>query len=639
MNLIDFNNGTITVTTTGGTAPYSFLLQQNGSTFNYGGSNFVNPISSSSGTVVFGNAADTTGQSGLPAGDYTCQITDSNGCILNTPTLTVQQNVPATTTEAPTYTVTINPVANPSDVFGQYPMVSSGLSAGDSYTIPSPTFGVTGHNFLGYDTYSGTPMAEPQYQPGDVITISGNTNLYARYQLIPTTLATTLATTTEATTTQLTVSLTANANPSDIVPAENFTTNYNVSFGSTYTFPGPTFGHSQGWIFSGWSPFPNGGTPTFQPGDTTVINNSGTFYAQWTIPTTTIAPTTEATTTEATTTEATTTEATTTEATTTEATTTEATTTEATTTEATTTEATTTEATTTEATTTEATTTQATTQATTQLPTFDCDTAGPIVIPDGITNEFIDISSITLANGTVTAISPQRYLSGVNTFQIGIDIPSGYYNGGSITCTADATGIDPTTLATTTEATTTEATTTEATTTEATTTEATTTEATTTEATTTEATTTEATTTVAQETGYYFHLGTGAYPWQQQLISGNVFYYPDNNSETTFAPIFEDMLTNPSGYPGFDPNDSFTTLIDGAVLNYPANANGNYYWLLLPDSYNIPDLTQNAKLSINGAPDDICSEKGALTINGIAYTLYKLNTVPTTAGIAVTYNA
>ena len=92
MNLIDFNNGTITVTTTGGTAPYSFLLQQNGSTFNYGGSNFVNPISSSSGTVVFGNAADTTGQFGLPAGDYTCQITDSNGCIINTPTLTVQQN-------------------------------------------------------------------------------------------------------------------------------------------------------------------------------------------------------------------------------------------------------------------------------------------------------------------------------------------------------------------------------------------------------------------------------------------------------------------------------------------------------------------------------------------------------------------
>ena len=361
MNLIDFNNGTITVTTTGGTAPYSFLLQQNGSTFNYGGSNFVNPISSSSGTVVFGNAADTTGQSGLPAGDYTCQITDSNGCIINTPTLTVQQNVPATTTEAPTYTVTINPVANPSDVFGQYPMVFSGLSAGDSFTIPAPTFGVSGHNFLGYDTYSGTPMAAPEYQPGDVITISGDTNLYARYQLIPTTLATTLATTTEATTTQLTVTLTANANPSDIVPAENFTTNYNVSFGSTYTFPAPTFSHSQGWIFSGWSPFPNGGTPTFQPGDTTVINNSGTFYAQWTIPTTTIAPTTEATTTEATTTEATTTEATTTEATTTEATTTEATTTEATTTEATTTEATTTEATTTEATTTEATTTEATT--------------------------------------------------------------------------------------------------------------------------------------------------------------------------------------------------------------------------------------------------------------------------------------
>ena len=226
---------------------------------------------------------------------------------------------------------------------------------------------------------------------------------------------------------------------------------------------------------------------------------------------------------------------------------------------------------------------------------FDCNYAGlSITIPAGSVGATVT-GTVTIDGQAASNVSfsPAQYQLGNQTYNVTFDIPAGFANSGQITCQSSASGT----------------------------------------------TTTTTTTTAAAENGYFFHLGTGAYPWEQQLISGTNFYYPNNNPETNFAPIFEDMLANPSGYPGFDPNDSFPTLVDGAVLNYPANANGNYYWLLLPDSYNIPDLTQNAKLSIDGAPDDICSEKGAMTINGIAYTLYKLNTVPTTAGISVTYNA
>ena len=95
-----------------------------------------------------------------------------------------------TTTIAPTYTVTINAVTNPSNIVGSHPLVQSGLSAGN-YTIPGPTWSVTGYTFIGYDTYSGTPMAPPSLQPGDVINITADVNLFARYTLTTTTTTTT----------------------------------------------------------------------------------------------------------------------------------------------------------------------------------------------------------------------------------------------------------------------------------------------------------------------------------------------------------------------------------------------------------------------------------------------------------------
>ena len=113
-----------------------------------------------------------------------------------------------TTTVAPTYTVTINAVTNPSNIVGSHPLVQSGLPAGN-FTLPGPTWSVTGYTFLGYDTYSGTAMAPPTLQPGDVINITADVNLYARYALTTTTTTTAAPTTTTTTAAPTTTTTTA----------------------------------------------------------------------------------------------------------------------------------------------------------------------------------------------------------------------------------------------------------------------------------------------------------------------------------------------------------------------------------------------------------------------------------------------
>lgn len=109
MPLQDYNNGTLTVTASGGTAPFTFLLKQNGAQFNYGGSNFTNPVTQNGDTVTFGDSSDLQGTAGIPSGTYTCQITDANGCTVETGSLVVaqqQETTTTTTTEAPTTTTT-----------------------------------------------------------------------------------------------------------------------------------------------------------------------------------------------------------------------------------------------------------------------------------------------------------------------------------------------------------------------------------------------------------------------------------------------------------------------------------------------------------------------------------------------------
>ena len=98
MAIIDYNNGTATISINGGQAPFSYLLLQNGTAVTHSGVNFQNPIVSSNNSVVFGDASDLTGSYGIPSGTYTCQITDDLGCVVTTSEIVVGQTQEATTT-------------------------------------------------------------------------------------------------------------------------------------------------------------------------------------------------------------------------------------------------------------------------------------------------------------------------------------------------------------------------------------------------------------------------------------------------------------------------------------------------------------------------------------------------------------
>ena len=97
MALIDYNNGTATISVNGGQPPFSYLLKQGGAPATHDGANFVNPIVSSNQSVVFGDSSDLTGSYGMPSGAYTCEITDSIGCIVNTSEIVISQTEEATT--------------------------------------------------------------------------------------------------------------------------------------------------------------------------------------------------------------------------------------------------------------------------------------------------------------------------------------------------------------------------------------------------------------------------------------------------------------------------------------------------------------------------------------------------------------
>ena len=100
MALIDYNNGTATISVNGGQPPFSYLLKQGGVAATHDGANFVNPIISSNQSVVFGDSSDLTGSYGMPSGTYTCEITDNNGCIVTTSEIVISQTEEATTTMA-----------------------------------------------------------------------------------------------------------------------------------------------------------------------------------------------------------------------------------------------------------------------------------------------------------------------------------------------------------------------------------------------------------------------------------------------------------------------------------------------------------------------------------------------------------
>jgi hypothetical protein len=72
---------------------------------------------------------------------------------------------------------------------------------------------------------------------------------------------------------------------------------------------------------------------------------------------------------------------------------------------------------------------------------FGSSEASPITIPAGGVGDTIVINNITLAAGTVTAVTPATYQLGSTTYDVDITVPAGYSNSGStITLQSTATG-------------------------------------------------------------------------------------------------------------------------------------------------------------------------------------------------------
>ena len=242
---------------------------------------------------------------------------------------------------------------------------------------------------------------------------------------------------------------------------------------------------------------------------------------------------------------------------------------------------------------------------TSQAPQFDCADAQLSVINGTVG----DPVNAIVVNGAIASINPQIYQSGTGiTYTAQITAPPtdgngvAYGNAGqNIACTDTADGNAP------------------------------------------------------QDPMYWTHIGNGTFPYQTNFMSTPTsppyFYYESTGGatyETTFAPLFEDMIANPNQWTQWDGTSNSLTMNDGDTFAFPGVAGvnggvgptvgGGRYYLIIPDSFGIPDLTTNAKLSTNGGPDNTAVAKQAITLNGVAYTMYEIES-QSESPITVQYNA
>ena len=148
-------------------------------------------------------------------------------------------------------------------------------------------------------------------------------------------------------------------------------------------------------------------------------------------------------------------------------------------------------------------------------------------------------------------------------------------------------------------------------------------------------TTTTSTTTAAPELAYFFHLGNGTYPYAQDLIGGT-WYKADNQPAADFAEGFADALANPGSY---ETINSVSSISSGDQFVFPASQAQNFFWLLIPDSYGIPDLTGVARLAdTQNNINDVAAQVLATTVNGQPYKLYRVNLAQALAGVTIQYN-
>ena len=142
---------------------------------------------------------------------------------------------------------------------------------------------------------------------------------------------------------------------------------------------------------------------------------------------------------------------------------------------------------------------------------------------------------------------------------------------------------------------------------------------------------------------FWFHLGGGVgandYPFEQDLIGGATLYLSDNNPSTSnplFEDVFADMIANPSSYQTVS---SQAGINSGDQFVFPVSNSANFYWIAIPDSLGVPDLTQNARLAdTNNNINDVAGGKLAFNFNGDPYVLYRVNLAAAAGGVTIQYN-
>jgi hypothetical protein len=134
-------------------------------------------------------------------------------------------------------------------------------------------------------------------------------------------------------------------------------------------------------------------------------------------------------------------------------------------------------------------------------------------------------------------------------------------------------------------------------------------------------------------------LRTGStYPYAStgNLVSDFPQYTSDNAAHNDFGPILGDWIANPGSYGQLG---TVSTWNAGTTsFSYAADGQASWYFIAIPDSAGVPDLTVNSKLSIvGGLGADIAPEKVSFTYNSENWTLYRMNTGAQDAAITVDY--
>ena len=521
--MANFNNGTVTITVSGGTAPYVYtLLDVNGdiipdAAYTY----FSNNQTSSLETYTFGDPNDTLGTSGLAPGDYSIRAVDANGCIINSNLTTVGGFVAPTPTPTASTSATPTPTPTSSESQGyvgltaSVPNTDEGLNVVFTVTtVNIPEFTTVGYTLTGIDgndlvnsgLMNGTFTIDDQNAGDVMITIKAD-NLTENEETLTMTLD--ALDSISVATGELNVDVIINDSSIDI-PTPTAT--------ATAT-PTPTPSTSE--------PVPTAtATATATPTPTVSTTNTPTPTPSSSVgvtPTPTVSTT--------------------------------------------------------------ATATPTPTVSTTNTPTPTPSTSEPV----------------PTATATATA-TPTPTVSTTNTATPTPTVST--TNTPTPTPTSSTTNTPTPTPTSSTSAT---------------------------------PTPTPSTSEAGVPDSYLLRTGS-TYPYAStgNLVADWPQYTSDNAPQSDFGPILVDWIANPGSYGQLG---TVSTWNAGTTsFSYTADGQASWYFIAIPDSAGVPDLTVNSKLSIvGGLGADIAPEMVTFTYNSENWTLYRMNTGAQNAAITVDY--